>query len=179
VDYRGFIKRLNLPTGWTAPIDLNYDDIHATALTRNHLSDDVRGINASLDLIRRTRGGPWPTEPVTEDFNFVDLVWHECEFREGDSFTYAVHDTRGHYLGCCYLYPMGRRTPLTEALLGYDVDVSWWVTPDAHANGYYTKLYAALQHWIATEFPFSNAYYSNAEIPTRGNTEGPSARPAR
>ena len=29
---------------------------------------------------------------------------------------------------CCYLYPMGRRTPLTEELLTYDVDVSWWVT---------------------------------------------------
>jgi hypothetical protein len=27
----------------------------------------VRGINASLDLIRRTRGGTWPTGPVTEE----------------------------------------------------------------------------------------------------------------
>ena len=30
--------------------------------------------------------------------------------REGGSFTYAVYDSRGRYLGCCYLYPMGRRT---------------------------------------------------------------------
>ena len=49
-----------------------------------------RGINAGLELIRRTRGGRWPTELVTEDFNYVDLVWHECEFRDGDSFTYCV-----------------------------------------------------------------------------------------
>lgn len=48
--------------------------------------------------------------------------------REGGSFTYAVYDSRGQYPGCCYLYPMGRRTPLTEELLTYDVDVSWWVT---------------------------------------------------
>ena len=96
----------------------------------------MQGINASLELIRRTRGGRWPTEPVTEDFNYVDLVWHECEFREGDSFTYAVYDAGGQYLGCCYLYPMGRRTPLTEELLDYDVDVSWWVTPDAYRRGY-------------------------------------------
>jgi hypothetical protein len=84
---------------------LTNDDIRTSALTRDHLHDDVRGINASLELIRRTRGGRRPTKPVTEDFNYVDLVWHECEFREGDSFTCAVHDAAGQYLGCCYLYP--------------------------------------------------------------------------
>jgi len=30
---------------------------------------------------------------VSADFNYVDLVWHELEFREGYSFTYA----RGFY----------------------------------------------------------------------------------
>jgi hypothetical protein len=79
--------------------------------------------------------------------------------------TYAVYDAAGQYLGCCYLYPMGRRRPLTGKLLGYDVDVSWWVTPDAYRRGYYTKLYSALRHWIATAFPFSDPYYSNAELP--------------
>jgi hypothetical protein len=165
VDYNGLVKRLSVPIGWAAPTELTYDDIRATALTRDHLHDDVRGINASLQLIRRTRGGRWPTEPVTADFNYVDLVWHECEFREGDSFTYAVYDIAGQYLGCCYLYPMGRRTPLTEELIGYDVDVSWWVTPDAYRRGQYTKLYRALRHWIVTAFPFSNPYYSNLELP--------------
>src|SRR6266576_1903577 len=97
--------------------------------------------------------------------NDVDEVWHECEFREGDSFTYAVYDSRGNYLGCCYLYPMGRRTPLTEELLEYDVDVSWWVTPGAYERGYYTKLHTALRHWIERAFPFAKAYYSNTEIP--------------
>jgi hypothetical protein len=85
VHYEGLIKKLHTPTGWAAPTELTYEDIRASALTREHLQDDVRGINASIDLIRRTRGGRWPTEPVTEDYNYVDLVWHECEFRESDS----------------------------------------------------------------------------------------------
>lgn len=165
VDYRGLIKRLSLPPGWKAPTELVHDDIRASALTRDHLRDDVRGINASIDLIRRTRGGPWPTEPVTDEFDYVDLVWHECEFREGESFAYVGYDTGGRYLGCCYLYPMGRRTPLTEDLLDYDVDVSWWVTQDAYDRGHYATLYDALRHWIATAFPFQKAYYSNLEIP--------------
>lgn len=57
-----------------------------------------------------------------------------------------MSDSGGQYLGNCYLSPLGRRTPLTEELLTYDVDGSWWVTPGAYERGYYTKLYAALQH---------------------------------
>ncbi len=111
MNYHGLVKCLDLPAGWMPPTELEYDDIRAQAISRAHLQDDVRGINASVGLIKRTRGGRRPTEPVSDDFNFVDLVWHECEFREGDSSTYAVYYSSGHYLGCCYLYPMGRRTP--------------------------------------------------------------------
>ena len=165
MDYANLVKKLPLPPGFSAPRTLTYEDVVARAISRADLSDDVRGINASLELIRRTRGGDWPTEPVTEEFNFVDLVWHELEFRDGMSYTYAVYDTDDAYLGCAYLYPMGRRRELTEELLAYDVDVSWWVTPEAYDRGFYEKVYRALQHWLADEFPFGEAYYSNAEIP--------------
>jgi hypothetical protein len=165
VDWSIFVRKLVLPPGFVAPTRLEHEDIVAHAITRDDLQDDVRGINASIELIQRTRGGGWPTEPVTDEFNFVDLVWHELEFREGSSFAYVVRDSDGGYLGCCYLYPMGRRTELTEELLRYDVDVSWWVTPDAYARGHYEKLYRALQQWVAEEFPFDAPYYSNAEMP--------------
>jgi hypothetical protein len=165
MDYNDLVKRLVLPPGYSPPTELTDQDILARAISRADLHDDVHGINASLDLIRRTRGGAWPAEAVSEEYNFVDLVWHEAEFRDGHSFTYAVYDSNGQYLGCCYLYPMGTRTPLTEELLAHDVDVSWWVTPDAYERGYYAKLYAALQRWLADSFPFENPYFSNREIP--------------
>ena len=60
---------------------------------------------------------------------------------------------------------MGRRTELSAELLEHDVDVSWWVTPDAYEAGYYQKLYRALRRWLAGEFPFRAPYYSNPEIP--------------
>jgi hypothetical protein len=165
MDYAQFVKKLEIPDGFVPPPTLTYDDVVARAISRSDLREDVRGINASIDLIRRTRGGRWPTGPVSDEYNYVDLVWHELEFREGASFTYATYDATDRYLGCCYLYPMGGRTELTEALLGYDVDVSWWVTPDAYAQGYYAKVYVALRHWLAAEFPFWTPYYSNMEIP--------------
>jgi len=157
MDYATLIKKLALPAGFAPPALLVYDDIEARAITREHLSDDVHGINASLELIRRTRGGGWPDEAVTEELNFVDLVWHELEFRDGASFTYAVYGPDG-YLGCCC-------TELTEELMAYDVDVSWWVTPEGYERGFYTKLYAGLQRWLADEFPFWRPYWSNREIP--------------
>jgi hypothetical protein len=166
MEYAKLIKKVQVPDGFTVPVRLVFEDLEARAISRSDLHEDVRGINASIALIQRTRGGGWPTGPVTEDDNFVDLVWHELEFRDGISFSYAVYDTGGAYLGCCYFYPLGRRTELTRELLDYDVDVSWWVTPDAHAQGRYARLYAALKHWLAVEFPFWKAYYSNAEIPS-------------
>jgi hypothetical protein len=164
MNYAHFLKRLQFPEGFLLPPRLTYGDVVATAITRADLADDVRGINASVDLIPKTRGGSWPTGPVTEDENYIDLVWHECEFRDKKSLTYVVRDTTGAYLGCCYLYPLGSRTPLNERLLGYDVDVSWWVTSDAYNAGLYTRLHEALRSWLANEFPFWNPHYSNREL---------------
>jgi len=165
MDYAGLVKSLDLPAGFEPPRRLAYEDIQALPLSRDDLDDDVAGINGSLDLIARTRGGGWPTEAVTAEGNYMDLVWHELEFREGYSFSYVVRDDGDRYLGCCYLYPMGRRVSLTEDLLGHDVDVSWWVTGEAYERGYYAKLYEALARWVVTEFPFRSPYFSNQEMP--------------
>jgi hypothetical protein len=165
MDYSNLIRSLELPAGYAPPAQLSCEDITARAISRADLVADVKGINSSIDLIRRTRGGDWPSGPVSEEFNYVDLVWHELEFRENYSFAYAVYAAEGQYLGCCYFYPMGRRTPLDENLLQHDVDVSWWVTPDAYHGGYYARLYLALRQWIADAFPFKNPYFSNREIP--------------
>jgi uncharacterized protein YndB with AHSA1/START domain len=161
----GLAKLISLPVGFFPPTELTYSDLRAHAISRADLDDDVAGINASLDLIRRTRGGQWPTEPVTAEGNYIDLVWHECEFRDGKSFTYAVFHEDGAYLGCCYFYPVGTRVPLSAELLRHDVDVSWWVTPDAYEAGHYETLYAALRDWAGTAFPFTNPYFSNREVP--------------
>jgi hypothetical protein len=66
-DPSGYAKTLALPAGFDAPRLLRYDDVTAHAITRDDLGADVRGINASLDLLRETRGGTWPTGPVTEE----------------------------------------------------------------------------------------------------------------
>ena len=165
MSYDGLVKQLRLPPGFSPPRRLTFEDLVATALTRDDLEDDMRGINSSVDLIATTRGGGWPEGPVDAEYNYVDLVWHEQEFREGTSFAYVVRDERGAYLGCCYLYPVGFRTPLSEELIHNDVDASWWVTREAYDRGYYGKLHRALRHWLAEDFPFRAPHFSNAEVP--------------
>jgi hypothetical protein len=160
MDYKNFTKNLK----FKAPTELEYDDLRAKTLTRADLKADMDGVNSSIELIRNTRGGSWPSEPVTEDFDLLDLAWHEREFRDGTSFAYVVYNDNNDYIGCFYLYPMGVRTELTEELMKYDLDASWWVTAEAYKHGYYQKLYEAMRQWLS-EFPVENVYYSNKEMP--------------
>ena len=169
IDYRGLIKALRVPPGFVAPQRLTHGDLVARALSRDDLEADVAGINASVEIIRATRGGGWPERPVTEEEDYVDLVWHELEHRESYSFSYALYEHDDRYVGCCYLYPLGRRTPLSAALLDRDVDVSWWVTSEASDRGLYSEVYRALQRWVVEDFPFSSPHWSNIEVPDPGS----------
>ena len=165
MDLTPYVKKLVVPAGVVPPRQLRYDDVVASAITRDDVAEDVRGINASLELIRETRGGSWPTEAVTEDEIIVDEYWHECEFRDNKSFSFILRaDGRG-YIGCAYLYPLGVRQPLTAELAEHDVDVSWWVTPDAYEAGYYPKVRDALRRWATVDYPFERPHFSNLRMP--------------
>lgn len=165
MNLKPYIKKFPFPDNFQPPTELKYEDLVAKPLTRSDLKADMEAVNSSMDLIRETRGGSWPSEPVTEDFDFLDLAWHEREFRDNGSFAYVVYDGSENYIGCFYLYPMGLRTELTENTNNFDVDASWWVTTKANENGYYEKLYSAIQQWLS-KYPTSKVYYSNKRIPS-------------
>ena len=164
MDHSDYYKKIVVPADFIAPQELQFEDIVARPLTRGDLIADMEAVNSSLETIRRTRGGSWPAEPVSEEFDLLDLAWHEREFRDGSSFAYVVHETTGRYIGCFYLYGLGHRTQLTDVLLEYQVDASWWVTETAYQEGYYSKLHHALEAWLQGEFGFSKIYYSNVEL---------------
>lgn len=165
IDLASLVKPLVVPVDFRAPLRLVDGDLVARALSRDDLRADVDGINTSVDLIRSTRGGDWPTGPVTDEDDYLDLVWHECELREGYSYSYALYEHDRDYLGCCYLYPVGRRTPLSVDLLASDVDVSWWVTAEAHERGWYERVHRSLQAWVVEDFPFTAPHWSNRVVP--------------
>ena len=159
-----YIKKFDLPKTFSPQQDLNHENLFAKPLTRKELKQDLASVNSNSELILNTRGGNWPEGQIDEDFNFLDLAWHEREFRENDSFAYAVFNKDNEYIGCFYFYPIGYRTKLSKELNEYDVDVSWWVTSKAYENGEYEKLFHAIRNWLAY-FPFKKPYFSNREIP--------------
>lgn len=157
------LKKLSVPDGFAPPLKLSYEDIIATPLTRADLKEDLVAVNSSLDIIRKTRGGSWPKEELSEEFDLLDLAWHEREFRDKTSFAYVIHLTSGEYVGCFYLYPIGERTEFNDKTKDYDVDASWWVTQTMYDAGYYKKSQTALNEWLKNDFPFVSVYYSNRE----------------
>ena len=147
------------------PVNLKFDDLMARPLTRKDLADDILAVNSSIDIIQKTRGGSWPSGVLSEDEDYLDLAWHEREFRDKNSLAYVVYNKNQQYVGCFYLYPIGVRTELTSETDKFDVDASWWVSTDSYNNGYYEKLYFALDSWLKSDFPFNNIYYSNKIVP--------------
>lgn len=160
-----FVKIISLPTGVVAPKRLTFEDLVARPLTRQDIKDDLEGVNSSIEIIRKTRGGSWPSGQISEEEDLLDLAWHEHEFLHNSSFAYVIYNTDGQYIGCFYLYGMGIRSDLTEKLANYDIDASWWVTTTAYEKGYYQKLYKSLQLWLGNDFAFKKIHYSNKEIP--------------
>lgn len=164
-----YIKKFDFSKNFLLPQSLNYENLTARPLTRQHLREDLEAVNSNRELILRTRGGSWPEAIIDEDYDLLDLVWHEREFKEKESFAYSIYDKNNKYIGCFYLYPMGYRTDLNEELNNYDVDVSWWVTNEAYENGRYEELFKALKTWLNSDFPFKKPYFSNKEIPNESN----------
>lgn len=60
MNYADLTKKFN----FQAPSELNHKDLRAKTLTRADLRADMEGVNSSLKLIRKTRGGSWPLEPL-------------------------------------------------------------------------------------------------------------------
>jgi hypothetical protein len=168
-DYNNLRKFLELPEGITAPSRLENEDFYARPLARNDIDADLAGVNSSIEIIQKTRGGSWPSGVLNKDEDLLDLAWHEREYKDGDSFAYVIYTNNDEYVGCFYLYAVGVRTPLTEQNIDYDVDASWWVTTDMYENGYYEKVYEALHKWLTENFKFSKVLYSNKHIPDPKN----------
>jgi len=69
------IKPIILSEGITAPLLLKYDNFYAKQLTRSDLDADLEGVNSSIEIIQKTRGGSWPSEQLTRDADHLDLAW--------------------------------------------------------------------------------------------------------
>lgn len=123
---------------------------------------DYKAVMSSIDIIKKTRGGLWPSLDLTFTEDQIDLGWHQREFENKTSFAYTVMSLdEKECLGCIYFYPPGYRS---EKSKNADVDVSFWVTKSAYEKGLYSILFKRLDSWLKSDWPFKKIVYSNKEL---------------
>lgn len=152
-----------VPETFEVPQKLESEKFIARKLCASDTDLDYKAVMSSIDIIKKTRGGNWPTSDLTLEDDRIDLSWHQREFENKSSFAFTVmNNEETECLGCFYLYKPNFRGECPE---GTDVDVSFWVTQKAYEEGLYPELYHAIKNWLVKEWPFQKPFWSNKEIP--------------
>ncbi len=152
-----------IPGSFKVPEKLETSKFRIRKLCAKDVYLDYMAVMSSIDIIRQTRGGSWPTPELSFEDDLIDLSWHQREFEHGSSFAYTVMSLdETECMGALYFYPPGFRK---EAPEGSDVDVSFWVTQKGYDQGLYPELYRTVKDWLAKDWPFKKPFWSNQEIP--------------
>jgi hypothetical protein len=120
---------------------------------------DYRAYMASIAHLQKTftRSTGWPHEGLTLKDAVVDMETEAGRFARRESFAYAVLTPDGtRERGCVYVYP--------SKVAGHDAQVVMWVTAAEHEAGFDAELFAWVQGWIASDWPFRSVVYPGRSI---------------
>jgi hypothetical protein len=127
---------------------------------------DYTAVMSSINIIKKVRGGSWPTKELTIEDDLIDLCWHQREFEFKNSFAFTVmNNDETKCLGCIYFYPP--RTGMSSARSDdqAEVNISMWVIQEEYDKGLYPKLFKTVKEWVTKDWPFHKVAYVNKEIP--------------
>lgn len=152
-----------VPDSFQVPTKFEHSQFLIRKLCFNDAELDYKAVMSSVEIIKRTRGGDWPSASLSFEDDQIDLAWHQREFENKTSFAFTIlTPDEKECLGCLYLYPSGYRN---ETSKDADVDVSFWVTQKAYDEGLYSTLYKTLDRWLKSIWPFKKIVYTNKELP--------------
>lgn len=149
------------------PKSLVTDTYIARKLCAKDVYLDYIAVISSIEIIKSTRGGNWPSKDLTVEEDLIDLCWHQREFEFSSSFAFTVmNKEENECLGCIYFYPQESGMSSLGGKVGYEVSVSWWVTQKMFDQGLYEKLSWDILEWIKKDWPFNRVYFSNKVLPS-------------
>ncbi len=152
-----------IPESFNPPKELATSAFFISMLCAKDVYLDYLAVISNIDIIRKTRGGDWPTTSLTFEDDFIDLAWHQREFEYKRSFSFSVRSfDKSQYLGCVYFYPPNWRIKAPKKA---DVDVSFWVIQKAYDQGLYEKLYKVIRAWLEKDWPFKHPFWTNSLLP--------------
>lgn len=165
-----------VPDDFVVPLELVTPEFRLEPLGSQHNTADLAAWTGSIEHIRATpgfQGRSWPpVDGMTSEQNLGDLREHAEDFARRSGFTYSVIKTgSGEVIGCVYIYPAHAdgsapdSSPADDSGTGgFDgpdrsvADVRSWVRADRAALD--APLYAAVDAWLATCWPFGKVNYA-------------------
>src|SRR5258708_3517939 len=104
-----------VPKDFQVPVKLQTQDFIIRKLCFNDAELDYKAVMSSINVIKQTRGGNWPTSDLSFLDDQIDLAWHQREFENKSSFAYTViSPDESECLGCLYLYQPGFRSEFSR-----------------------------------------------------------------
>ena len=156
-----------VPKDFKPPEKLDCGDFIVRKLTARDVYLDYLAVMSSIDIIKKVRGGSWPTKDLTIEDDLIDLGWHQREFEFKNSFAFTVmNKDETKCLGCVYFYPPPAGMSSVGGKEDVDLNISMWVTQEAYDDGLYPRLFKAVKDWVEEKWPFKKVAYVNKENPT-------------
>ncbi len=145
-----------VPKEFEVPATLQTAEFRLRMLTVHDVVKDYDAVMSSVEHCRTIWGGKWPVG-LTLEQNLIDLGWHQKEFQTRRSFTYTVVQLdEARVLGCVYILPTRKR--------GHDAEVYLWARQSELAGGLEDRLYATVEDWVSTQWPFTMAAFPGRGI---------------
>ena len=148
-----------VPAGFAVPASAKAAGFKLVPLGPALVKIDYDAYMSSIAHLQKTfsRSTDWPHAGITAADAMVDMQTEQARFQKRESFAYAVLTPDGRReRGSVYVSP--------SRVAGYDAVVRLWVTKADFDAGFDAELYAWVQSWVRTKWPFAKAAYPGRAI---------------
>jgi hypothetical protein len=147
-----------VPPDFEVPTQWRNEQLWLWSLTVGDLDEDHAAVMESepdLHAIFSARHR-WPASDLTREQNQKDILRHESEASDRQSFAYVIGSADGqHYHGCIYLYPT------TKA---FDVQAYFWLRRSVRTPEREEAVLRALRSWLTSAWPFQKVVFPGRTI---------------
>lgn len=148
-----------IPGEFEPPVLVETDNFKLVPLGPEVVDLDYEAYMSSIQHLQETftRSTGWPHENINADDAMQDMLNEQERFNKRESFAYAVLTEDGaREMGCVYVRPSSK--------VGYDAEVSLWVTKADYDEGFDERLYDWTRQWVEENWPFEEVAYPGRAI---------------
>ncbi len=146
-----------VPKDFKAPYQVKTKHFIIRKLTVNDVELDYKAVMLNRVKLRQVfcDNDDWPSDDMTIEENYQDLLEHQMEFDQNEGFAYTIlNPSEEICLGCLYIYPFPHGV--------YDCRVFYWLIEEA--NDLNATLRSFIDNWLPTSFHLQNPAYPGRDM---------------